>query len=76
MGELYTVPLAAEDDSYDSAIDVGLATSSTASMTSSILRYREENGRTYHAYKDGKYMYPNDEAENDRLDCTYLIRLA
>ena len=28
-------------------------TSSTASLTSSIRRYRLENGRTYHAYKEG-----------------------
>ena len=27
--------------------------SSTASLNSSILRYRRENGRSYHAYKDG-----------------------
>ena len=26
---------------------------STGSLASSILRYRQENGRTYHAYKDG-----------------------
>ncbi|OLN81082.1 Trans-aconitate 2-methyltransferase 12 [Colletotrichum chlorophyti] len=41
--------------------------SSTASVSSSILDYREENGRTYHRYKDGKYAIPNDEKENDRL---------
>ncbi|KAF5962326.1 methyltransferase, partial [Fusarium bulbicola] len=28
--------------------------SSTASVSSSILNYRRENGRTYHAYKDGR----------------------
>lgn len=27
--------------------------SSTTSIGSSILKYRQENGRTYHAYKDG-----------------------
>ncbi|KAL2061573.1 hypothetical protein VTL71DRAFT_6950 [Oculimacula yallundae] len=42
--------------------------SSTTSIGSSILQYRQENGRTYHAYKDGKYLLPNDEGENDRLD--------
>ncbi|CZR65016.1 related to methyltransferase [Phialocephala subalpina] len=57
---------------------------STASIGSSILKYRQENGRTYHAYKDGskgifpnrrlisnsnaEYVLPNDEGENDRLD--------
>jgi SAM-dependent methyltransferase len=42
--------------------------SSTASLNSSILKFREENGRTYHAYKDGVYVIPNDTREQDRLD--------
>ncbi|KAK4186210.1 secondary metabolism regulator LAE1 [Podospora australis] len=46
---------------------------STASLTSSILRYRKENGRTYHAYRDGSYHFPNDEAENERLDLQHHI---
>jgi len=44
----------AENDDYerDSALgDDEEVANSTASITSSILRYREENGRTYHAYK-------------------------
>ncbi|KAK8030227.1 S-adenosyl-L-methionine-dependent methyltransferase [Apiospora rasikravindrae] len=28
----------------------------------------EDNGRTYHGYKEGKYFLPNDAAEQDRLD--------
>ncbi|KAF5569306.1 methyltransferase [Fusarium phyllophilum] len=31
--------------------------SSTASVSSSILNYRRENGRTYHAYKDGNLQH-------------------
>jgi hypothetical protein len=34
---------------------------SLASLRSSILAYREENGRTYHALSDGKYVLPNDD---------------
>jgi hypothetical protein len=30
--------------------------SSTTSIGSSIMRHREENGRTYHAYKDGSKL--------------------
>jgi len=41
----------ADDWACDSAIgDADIATS-TVSIGSSIMRYREENGRTYHAYK-------------------------
>ncbi|KXH27626.1 methyltransferase domain-containing protein [Colletotrichum nymphaeae SA-01] len=40
---------------------------SLASLRSSILDYRRENGRTYHSVSDGKYYLPNDETEQDRL---------
>jgi len=39
---------------------------STASLTSSIYEYEHENGRTYH--KTGKYVMPNDEGEQQRMD--------
>ncbi|KAL0933070.1 methyltransferase [Colletotrichum truncatum] len=38
--------------------------SSTASLRSSIVRAREENGRIYHGYKDGKYVLPTDQVGN------------
>ncbi|PQE05792.1 hypothetical protein CJF31_00004540 [Rutstroemia sp. NJR-2017a BVV2] len=47
--------------------------SSTTSLASSITKYRLENGRTYHAYKDGKYVFPNDEPEQERLDLQHHI---
>jgi hypothetical protein len=49
------VDLEAEADDYenDSALGAESILSSTVSINSSILRYREENGRTYHAYKVG-----------------------
>ena len=47
----------------------------TSSVTSSIRAYRQENGRTYHAYKDGRYLIPNDEVENDRLDFQHAMFL-
>lgn len=33
----------------------------------------EENGRTYHVFKDGKYMLPNDEIELNRLDMQHKM---
>ena len=48
----------------------------TASLTSSIERYPVENGRRYHAFKDGSYVMPNDDTELDRLDLMHqLIRI-
>jgi hypothetical protein len=56
-------------DDADSAY--GDVLSETASLTSSIMAGRYENGRRYHAYQDGQYMFPNDEMEQDRLDIKY-----
>jgi len=59
-------------DDGDSALGLG-GTSDTTSLRSSILKYRQENGRTYHAYKDGSYALPNDEIENERLDLQHHL---
>lgn len=56
----------ADADDCDSGYDEELM--STASVTSSIFAYQEENGRTYHAYRAGKYVIPNDEGEQERMD--------
>jgi SAM-dependent methyltransferase len=45
----------------------------TTSLKSSITKYRYENGRRYHAFKDGSYFLPNDEDESDRLDLFHHI---
>ncbi|KAL1880551.1 hypothetical protein VTK73DRAFT_5564 [Phialemonium thermophilum] len=72
-------PIAAHhaDDVGDDDDDEGLGLEpyepSTASLRSSILQYRTEHGRTYHAYKDGKYSLPNDDTENERLDLQHHI---
>ncbi|OHW98213.1 methyltransferase domain-containing protein [Colletotrichum incanum] len=67
--------LAADDvRPFSTRLDESLA-SSTTSITSSILEYRLENGRTYHSYKDGKYVAPNDEQEIDRLDLQHNLIL-
>ncbi|TQN64853.1 putative methyltransferase tdiE [Colletotrichum shisoi] len=62
------------DDFNDNDSSLGDdGTSSKASLNSSVLDYRKENGRTYHRYRDGKYHFPNDEAENERLDLQHHI---
>ncbi|KAK4160884.1 methyltransferase domain-containing protein [Cladorrhinum sp. PSN259] len=47
--------------------------SSTASLTSSILQYRKENGRMYHSFKEGRYHFPSDSEELQRLDLQHHI---
>ncbi|RDW59923.1 hypothetical protein BP6252_13010 [Coleophoma cylindrospora] len=60
-------PLVADDadSSYDGN---SLDGSDTTSLRSSIYNYRVENGRTYHAYKEGEYWGPNDEEAQDNMD--------
>ncbi|KAL1993648.1 hypothetical protein VTN49DRAFT_2317 [Thermomyces lanuginosus] len=68
------------DNSYENDASYGDELSSySASLTSSVLDYRHENGRRYHKYRDGSYLLPNDETENNRMDmihemCLVLLR--
>ncbi|KAF5230777.1 hypothetical protein FAUST_9634 [Fusarium austroamericanum] len=45
----------------------------TGSVTSSIYDYQYENGRRYHAYREGQYVLPNDDQEQQRLDLQHHI---
>ncbi|PWY94923.1 methyltransferase family protein [Aspergillus sclerotioniger CBS 115572] len=57
-----------EDEFSDYAEDFA---SDTTSLNSEITAYRFENGRRYHAYKDGAYWGPNDEKQNEQLDIAH-----
>lgn len=46
---------------------------SSQSFASSVRDYLYENGRRYHAYRQGKYPLPNDEREQDRLDLVHYL---
>ncbi|KAF5512185.1 Secondary metabolism regulator LAE1 [Colletotrichum aenigma] len=73
----FEVQVAADEEPQDdtrSEMGSSVASSST-SLRSSLLDYRRENGRTYHRYKDGKYNFPNDERELDRLDLVHHLCL-
>ncbi|KAJ9270770.1 hypothetical protein DTO212C5_3267 [Paecilomyces variotii] len=56
------------DESYEDRLSAY-----SASLTSSVTNYRHENGRRYHAYDDGRYLLPNDEHEQDRLDIHHAL---
>lgn len=47
--------------------------SETLTISSSVCDFPEENGRRYHAYHEGTYLYPNDEDEQDRLNLQHAI---
>lgn len=46
-----------------------------ASMTSSIRDHVYEGGLRYHAYRAGKYAFPNDETEQNRDDMKHTMTL-
>lgn len=70
----------AEDEGAHSDVDSGFdeqSQLSTASLNSSIYDYEKEYGRSYHAFRRGKYVMPNDDREQDRMDIHYhAVRLA
>ena len=57
----------------DSALGSDRDTAFTGSVTSSIFDYQYENGRRYHAYREGQYVLPNDSQEQERLDLQHHI---
>ncbi|EER37581.1 methyltransferase [Histoplasma capsulatum var. duboisii H88] len=61
------------DTDGDSVNSIGGGSSFGTSLSSSILEYRYENGRRYHGYRNGSYMLPNDEAEQERLELHHHI---
>lgn len=67
-------PEVTQGDDTDSAYGDEISTY-TASVRSSIYDYPERYGRTYHAYQEGRYTLPTDEAELDRLDIHHHLIL-
>lgn len=65
------------DDDSDSELDSALGsddeTSLNTSISSSIYNFRQENGRTYHRYKEGQYAFANDETEQERLEVEHEL---
>ncbi|KAH7063195.1 S-adenosyl-L-methionine-dependent methyltransferase [Macrophomina phaseolina] len=48
----------------------------TTSVSSSVRDYVFENGRRYHSYCEGRYVFPNDDAEQDREDMKHAMTVA
>lgn len=67
------VPLEVDDGISDSDSAFCNQSSASTSVTSSILNYKYENGRRYHAFREGTYFAPNDDKEQDRMDLFHHI---
>ncbi|KAI8664798.1 hypothetical protein NCS56_00913700 [Fusarium sp. Ph1] len=59
-----------EDSSYG---DSEASSSYLSSLKSSVFNYKYENGRRYHAFREGAYLVPNDDEEQDRMDLAHHI---
>ncbi|CAI7589393.1 unnamed protein product [Penicillium glandicola] len=72
-----TSSTASTADDSDSVFDEGQSgntSSYTASLLSDVKNYAYENGRRYHSYREGHYVLPNDEQEQDRQDLLHHVR--
>jgi SAM-dependent methyltransferase len=65
-------PLTSDTDSAFG--DDATISSYTTSLLSEVRNYRYENNRRYHSYREGSYVLPNDEAEQDRQDLLHHVR--
>jgi len=64
-----------ERDAPDNDSLANSEATSTQSITSSVLRFRELHGRTYQNYEGAEYWQPNDEKQNDGLDLQHHMML-
>ncbi|KAA8893540.1 S-adenosyl-L-methionine-dependent methyltransferase [Sphaerosporella brunnea] len=47
--------------------------STTSTLDSITVKHFFENGRRYHGFRHGRYLLPNDKAEQDRLDLLHHV---
>merc|ERR1711977_617375 len=57
----------------DSPTNYSSPDDASQSVDSTVHNFQEENGRTYHGYRAGSYLYPNDSNERDRLDLQHVM---
>jgi hypothetical protein len=67
MEETADVVQEVRPDEDDSGYE-GRSELSTTSLASSVFHYEVENGRSYHGFQRGKYVLPNDEEEQERMN--------
>ncbi|OHW98352.1 hypothetical protein CSPAE12_03134 [Colletotrichum incanum] len=58
------------DDGYYFASD---ADSNIISLASTVRDFNFENDRRYHKFKEGRYVFPNDDAEQEREDMKHTM---
>lgn len=61
----------ASDDGYETGSES--SSNASTSISSSIRDYNFENRRRYHKFKEGRYVFPNDEPEQEREDMKHCM---
>lgn len=61
----------ADEDDYDSFS--GMLSADSISMSDDVRDYVFENSRRYHKYSEGRYHFPNDDAEQEREDMQHAM---
>ncbi|KAJ9141697.1 Methyltransferase domain-containing protein [Pleurostoma richardsiae] len=73
----FSFGLAVDPDAEFSDVDSSLGdmdrASSSMSVDSSVYKFVEKFGRTFHKYKEGQYYMPNDEQEQNRLNFQHVL---
>ncbi|KAI1171452.1 S-adenosyl-L-methionine-dependent methyltransferase [Nemania sp. FL0916] len=73
VGSAPSLPSVDDDTGSDAISITDSVRSSTMSLDPTLYNFVEENGRTYHKYKQGRYFLPNDLAEQERLDLQHQL---
>jgi hypothetical protein len=60
-------------DSGDDGFDLESHYAASTSLSSSVRDYVFENNRRYHKFKEGRYLIPNDEPEQEREDMKHSM---
>lgn len=63
----------ATDEVSDGGYDSDGFSAASTSAESSVRDYLYENGRRYHAFRDGHYNFPNDDVEQEREDMKHAM---
>lgn len=68
-----TTTIEADDGEEDHGYQSDSHNALDESITSSVRDYNFEYGRRYHKYKEGYYVFPNDESEQNREDMKHAM---
>ncbi|OTB01057.1 hypothetical protein M426DRAFT_26042 [Hypoxylon sp. CI-4A] len=63
----------ADDDGRDADAFSGKLSADSISMSEDVRDYVFENSRRYHKYNEGRYPFPNDDAEQEREDLQHAM---